>query len=347
MNIVYACDDNYAEVAGTSIASLYDNNKEAENLNIYLFNNGISNDNKQMLNTLASNYNRELIYIDISDMDMNKLCETNLYIGRWSITVYAYLFIAKLLPLTIERVICLGCDTIINDSLTPLWNENLGGCIIGGVDLLTENAFKNAFNISESSIFINYCMMLIDLKTWRKYNVEKYLVSYIKLTNGYTYTPGESAVNYVLQKHIKSLNPRYNYMPNAVHNDLYLHPKSKIDIKHVKENPLIIHYLTSDKRPWVNGGEKLPYSDIYLKYRDITPWKHVPLRNIKHNNKIIKRKMGILYKNAVNLLPLSIARYISYSRLQRFRLKKARSVEKKNLYIKEELKTCILPKIGS
>ena len=47
MNIVYSADDNYARHAGISIMSLLDNNKISDIINIYIIDNGISEENRK------------------------------------------------------------------------------------------------------------------------------------------------------------------------------------------------------------------------------------------------------------------------------------------------------------
>lgn len=42
MNVMYAADDNYAEIMGVSILSLLKNNTEISNINIYIVEDGIS-----------------------------------------------------------------------------------------------------------------------------------------------------------------------------------------------------------------------------------------------------------------------------------------------------------------
>ena len=60
MNIVYSSDDNYAQHTGVSIISLLENNKHFNEINIYIVDNDIKNENKIKLNNIANRYKRKI-----------------------------------------------------------------------------------------------------------------------------------------------------------------------------------------------------------------------------------------------------------------------------------------------
>ena len=49
MNVMYASDDNYAWLMGISMISLFENNKESTEINVYLFSDGLTEGNKEKL----------------------------------------------------------------------------------------------------------------------------------------------------------------------------------------------------------------------------------------------------------------------------------------------------------
>ena len=60
MNIVYSSSDSYAELCGISIVSLFENNKSCDEINVYVIDNGISNQNKEKLLSTAKHYSRNI-----------------------------------------------------------------------------------------------------------------------------------------------------------------------------------------------------------------------------------------------------------------------------------------------
>ena len=56
MNIVYSSSDSYAPIAGVSIMSLLHNNTDADEINIYMIDNNISDENKKRFENMVDNH---------------------------------------------------------------------------------------------------------------------------------------------------------------------------------------------------------------------------------------------------------------------------------------------------
>ena len=56
MDIVYSSSDSYCEIAGISILSLLEHNRNVKELNLYLIDNQISAENKQKLEMLIATF---------------------------------------------------------------------------------------------------------------------------------------------------------------------------------------------------------------------------------------------------------------------------------------------------
>ena len=69
MNVLYFCSDAFVSVASVSIVSLLDNNKEFDEIIIYVVDDGISEEKKKLLNTMIKSYNREIV---ILNKDLNQ-----------------------------------------------------------------------------------------------------------------------------------------------------------------------------------------------------------------------------------------------------------------------------------
>ena len=53
MNIIYSSSDAYSELAGVSITSLFENNKNIDDIEVYIIDNGISEKNKEHFHKIA------------------------------------------------------------------------------------------------------------------------------------------------------------------------------------------------------------------------------------------------------------------------------------------------------
>ena len=90
MNIVYSSSDSYAPIAGVSLFSLLESNKESEEINIFIVDNHISDKNKDKFKKTCADFGRKLTFIPIADIE--KLAGTSIDIGRWNISTFGRLF---------------------------------------------------------------------------------------------------------------------------------------------------------------------------------------------------------------------------------------------------------------
>ena len=119
MDIVYSSSDSYCEIAGISILSLLEHNRNVKELNLYLIDNQISAENKQKLENMIASFGRTLTYLAHPDIEKRSATEIN--VGRWNISTFYRLFLPSMLPETVKKVLFIDCDTLVMQDLTPLW----------------------------------------------------------------------------------------------------------------------------------------------------------------------------------------------------------------------------------
>ena len=68
MNIVYVANEAYVSILGTSLYSLYENNKDEDVLDVYLIQTGISEKSIKLLESLADSFARNIIIINFEDI---------------------------------------------------------------------------------------------------------------------------------------------------------------------------------------------------------------------------------------------------------------------------------------
>ena len=63
MNVVYSSSDSFAPIAGVSIMSLLHNNTDADEINIYMIDNNISDENKKRFENMVDKFGRNIVFI--------------------------------------------------------------------------------------------------------------------------------------------------------------------------------------------------------------------------------------------------------------------------------------------
>jgi lipopolysaccharide biosynthesis glycosyltransferase len=278
LRVVYSSDNNYAQHVGVSMTSLFQNNKEFNDINIYLIENNISIENKNNLKLISEKYNRKIMFIDFNGFS-NKL---KLNIGNSiSINSYARLFLSSVIEMNVDKVIYLDSDSVINKSLYELWNTDISEFYAAGVlDTVSENT-KLRINIDPKSAYINAGMLLINLKKWREEDIEKRFIEFINAHNGEVFHHDQGTINGVLHEKFLILHPKYNamttYYTMSRHEIMQYYGLkdyySYSELVEATKNPVFIHFTPAFvNRPWIKGC-KHPLAAIYREYLDMTPWR--------------------------------------------------------------------------
>ncbi|MPQ46457.1 hypothetical protein GCQ56_05490 [Marinifilum sp. N1E240] len=306
MNIAYSCNDAYIQHTGISLISLLENSKEVETINIYFIEKDVSSSNLFKLNEIVNSYKRKLIVIPFYDICFNLKINA---LGRHIETIYAKLFFSRIEG--IDKILYIDSDTIINSSISEFWGIELSNNLLAGVETYTVDA-KKQLNLSKSDKFINDGVVLINLKEFRKQNIEQKFIECIARHKGNPPVLSEGVVNEVCKGRIKIIHPKYNLMSGffTYKRNRFLNMDEYYSTGIIQEaisKPVIIHYLSAFfNRPWdINCTH--PMKDRYLFYKSLSCWKDVPLQNKKMSLRL--QTINFLYKYFPNII-LDFFRFI-------------------------------------
>ncbi|MBP1564501.1 MAG: glycosyltransferase family 8 protein [Oscillospiraceae bacterium] len=285
MHVVYASDDKFSEIMGISILSLLENNKDIEDISVYILDSAISESNKDKIESIFQKYNRKNP-IWIKAVNISDKLKMNIEVDRGSLSQYARLFVSSVLPENLDRVLYLDCDIIINSSLKELWNTDLKGKTIGALMDAFSRKYRPNIGLKDKDIMFNSGVMLIDLVKWKEQKIEDKLLKFISDKKGIIQQGDQGALNAVLSYDTYCFEPKYNsetvfYDFNYREMMIYRDPPefySEEEINDAINNPVIIHFTTSflSERPWVEGC-KHRYVDKWLLYKQMSPWDEEPL----------------------------------------------------------------------
>jgi lipopolysaccharide biosynthesis glycosyltransferase len=289
MNIVYSSSDAYAECTGVSLWSLYENNKDIDNLDVYILDTDISQKNKDRIEEVAFSFGRKVTFISAKDGFIKGAEDLSLPLMRGSYNTYSRVLMNTWFN-NFDRVFVIDSDTLICGSIAEIQNVKMEGMLIGAVP---EVAMYGKFNNLEDKeildnipMYYNMGMCLINLKEWREKNIDAYIREKIIKEKPLLRIADQSIVNKYLSSYIVRLNLKYNYY-SVVHGIKYGTIRkvfarkevfSKLEYEMAAEQPVVIHYFGhSFERPWFNHNAAYKKGD-YLKIREKTPWKDQPLQ---------------------------------------------------------------------
>lgn len=284
INVCLSCDDNYSKHAGVVIASILANAKSGDNLNFYILDGGITENNKQKIRTLTSIKGCKINFIQVYErmFEEYKKVKTHKYV---TLATYFRLKLPTILP-AVSRVIYLDCDMIVEESLEKLFNKYLGNCAIAGV-----HDIKNR-RVQENPTYVNAGMLLMDLDNMRSQNLEE---KFLKWTNEHIdtiKTGDQEIINEVCRGNILLIEDEWNVQSsNFTNRSSYTN------------SPKIIHYV-SERKPWHYGSFSY-HRDLYFKYLQLTPWK-LSDEDLKHwtkDNQIVSVLNYLKYRPFFFLRP--------------------------------------------
>lgn len=280
MDIFYQFNEKYAPYAGTSITSLFENNKETS-ITVHILGENLSADSIEKFNELANSYSKTIVFYDTQEViKLLKSLGVSPYRGSYAANLR--MFPSYFIDESIERLLYLDADTIVVGDVLELFDTFLGEKAVGMViDSLGNSCMKTVLNISSSESYYNSGVILYDMKTWRKQHITEKIIEFIEQTNRRFTSPDQDILNSVLVGQIAKLSPKYNMQPFHMVYSYNLFYKyygtvdyySSSEVEMAKCDVRIYHsFRYVGEFPW-DKNTLHPYKELFDKYLRIGPWK--------------------------------------------------------------------------
>ena len=248
VHIVFACNDAYAQFLAVCFKSITLSQPVVENetYTLHVLTDKLSKRSIKRLKEAIKE--RADMVLQIHYVDMNLL--QGLDSKRFTAFTFLRLIIPNILSAEIERVLYLDTDTLIANSILPLFSLDMRGKAVGAVTQNSPSAKKNIkrLNYDENKGYFNAGVLLIDLKQWRENNVMKQSIGYCVKNIEHLSLFDQDALNVIFQDNKCELPLCYNIIPDNLNSDYYYTPEHLDEIKEAVYRPVIIHYASS--APW-------------------------------------------------------------------------------------------------
>ena len=279
MNICFCIDKKYTMPLVVCLLSLFKNNPNTT-FNIYIINNGLDKFATDSIAKMSAEHDAYVKFIDINT-DITKQFPINHHISQ---AAYYRLLMDNFIPKTIDKILYLDVDIIVNGAITDLYQTDISHVILGAVE---NPNFKrhSILGMKPISKYFNSGVLLINLKKWRDDNIGQKTIDYINTNKEKLLCHDQCAINAVLDGAWRILSPTYNFQTSYLDKNP-AHGYSVSILNGAKKNPVIIHYTGSSK-PW-SFGNKHPFKSIFLSYLRQSPYKEYKYQDVNLKN-IIKR----------------------------------------------------------
>lgn len=256
LNICLSSDDNYVQHMAVTIQSLVNCHPNDE-LNIYILDTSISEENKKKILSLAKD-NVHIFFKQINEELFNSFdFSKNTY---FTSAIFNRFKIPEFFS-DLDRVLYLDVDIVVMKNLSDFYNMDMEGKALAMIADWNEDICKKLMNVDK---YYNSGVMLFDIKKCLDLKVYSLLMSTLKNNTLDLKMPDQDIINLTCQHIIKPVDFTYNTQ---------IHPNLTENIKWIKnhiDDVKILHY-TSQLKPW--KPKKVPFEKYYFQYLRLTPWK--------------------------------------------------------------------------
>jgi lipopolysaccharide biosynthesis glycosyltransferase len=293
INVACTIDNNYVQHCAVMLASLLDSNK-SEFFEIYIIHNGIENNNKRKIEKFLSkqsNCKYKLILLD--EKYLLELPVNLPLFGHISIATYFRIFLAEVLPKTLDKVLFLDSDMIIRKGIRWLWETNLEGYShAAAINPGLKDHFSNLYQQAVNPTYFNAGVLLINLQFWRENAVLSKACNLIRNYGEKLKCWDQDVLNILLNSDWLRVGLTWNATPRVFRGEIK--PEELMTDENtdaVAQDPAIVHFAGGGfHKPWYFQCEH-PFKDLYKKYLKKTPWSNHRL--IGEPSLILKLRMQL------------------------------------------------------
>jgi lipopolysaccharide biosynthesis glycosyltransferase len=204
------------------------------------------------------------------------------------------IFLPELLP-GAERVLYLDADTIVVDSLGPLWETDLAGNLVGAVTNVWQHDHLDhpaRLELADPGAYFNTGVLLIDLDAFRREGVTEELVAAAREHHEKIGFPEQDAMNIVVGGRRLGLHPRWNLMNSILRFESAVGVFGEQAVREARERPAIRHFEgPGDNKPWHLLCER-EGRELYREHRRRTPWPRVRPEGLTPRNLARRARRG-------------------------------------------------------
>ena len=284
MNILLSTDNNYTMPTGVLMHSIGVNNSVSVCYHI-LVDELFTNDNKEKLERVAQKYEHSVSFYVIPK-DYVSYLPLDSKTAHVTLATYYRLFITKVLPKSINKIIYLDSDIIVRKSILDLWNTDLEEKAIGVVHDMDElrHIHPKRLPYPIEYGYFNAGVLLINLSYWRKHNCLEKFMDFANDNYEIIKLHDQDILNSVFYDKKEWISLTYNFQSGFIYHSSYRLniPDISSEIEAFKHDPTIIHYAAKIK-PWMIECYS-PYCNEWRHYWRMSEWKDVRLAGDSYKN---------------------------------------------------------------
>lgn len=298
INILIACDKNYAPYYGVMLTSLFYNNRDSVFHIHWITDKFVPQEEKDKFQKLVNEHKSHLSIYEIDNDLLTDFPQT----AHINYAAYYNLKASDILPDDVHRIIYLDGDMIINGDICPLWEMDLkcNACaqVIGAFYYDEEQYQRLGFN-KKFGIY-NNGVVVYDFDKLRELDFAKNAIKFIVENPDKVTWMDQDTINALLYDKTLRMPYTYNFQLMALTRDRWQNfdEDFRKQVLMSSKNPIVVHYNGLSK-PWSYRYYGFPFGTLWDKYCAMSYWQSSKQKRpfVKYIKYVIKRTlMPTLYK---------------------------------------------------
>ena len=252
INIVFACDSNYAQHVTVAMMSILKNTTDPARIVFYLMDDQIDIAVKKKIRASIEQAHAAIHFCEVAADQFASFFVS----GQLSRASYFRLEMGHLLPRAVEKVIYLDCDLLVLDDIAALWEYDMGGHPLAAVmDLGIMASGKDwrgkqkQLGFSKNDSYFNAGVLMVNLKVWREHDYGRQ-AEQLAASHAYRHHD-QDALNALFHRNWQTVPLRWNVIPPVWY--LFLKILRRRDFRclavEARRHISILHYAGGYK-PW-------------------------------------------------------------------------------------------------
>jgi len=252
--IATATDRHFVELAGVMLHSLVATDV-TEDVRLVVFCDGLRSCDKSNIAKCVHPRTVEFIDLEKAHAARIRTLQTN---SNWSRAIYTRLLMPQLLGMTTGRILYLDADTLVVDSVSPLFEIDLRNYAIGAMGGKSAKETARLGLATDIETF-NSGVLVVDVERWLREDIsEKTLALAAERASQNLPAFDQDVLNIVINGRFAKLDYRWNCLGKSEH-----------------PSPAIIHFTHAKPN---TTRCKHPWRQAYFEHRAQTPWGSARLK---------------------------------------------------------------------
>lgn len=279
ITIVSSSNAAFAPHVSALFVSILENcmNKQAI-FDFYVIDDNIDYKSKQLMLDTLVDYQATLHFLNINKKYFKNVVESD----RIPQTAYFRIAIPELFRgKGVDKLLYLDCDMIAVTDIRDLWEKDLGNYTLGAVE---DAGFHNRLELmgieTDSKLYFNSGLMLINVKKWLDEDITRRVLNYIQNNPEKLKFHDQDALNAILHDQWLPLHPHWNAQSYIMKKEIeHPNPAGEKAYEETRKAPKIIHF-SGHVKPW---SEEFTFSTkgYYQKYARKTAFGKRPVLKSK------------------------------------------------------------------